>query len=105
LKLAHGIEIVAFVSSVGGVHMFPPSATHLTASTNSAFLSLIDTITRNKIDEFVPVRCPDKAVSEKMAEYIADFRDRKDSIRGTVTCVIRNVPSGLGELVFDKLRQ
>ena len=25
-----------------------------------------------------------------------------DSIGGTVTCVIRNVPSGLGEPVFDK---
>jgi chorismate synthase len=38
-----------------------------------------------------------------MAEYIAGFRDRKDSIGGQVTCVIRNVPSGLGEPVFDKM--
>lgn len=103
LKLAHGIEIVAFVSSVGGLHMFPPSATHPSPSTNPAFLSLIETITRNKVDEFAPVRCPDKLASEKMAEYIAEFRDRKDSIGGTVTCVIRNVPSGLGEPVFDKM--
>ncbi len=103
LKLAHGIEIVAWVSSVGAVHMFPPTAKHPTPSTNPDFLALIDSITRNKVDEFVPVRCPDKAASEKMAEYIADFRDRKDSIGGTVTCVIRNVPSGLGEPVFDKI--
>ncbi|RFU26291.1 hypothetical protein B7463_g10058, partial [Scytalidium lignicola] len=34
---------------------------------------------------------------------VADFCDRKDSIGGTVTCVIRNVPSGLGEPVFDKI--
>jgi chorismate synthase len=26
-----------------------------------------------------------------------------DSIGGTVTCVVRNVPAGLGEPVFDKL--
>ena len=103
LKLAHGIEIVAFVSSVGGIHMFPPTATHPTPSTNPAFLSLIDSITREKVDEFVPVRCPDKAASEKMAEHIAEFRDKADSIGGTVTCVIRNVPSGLGEPVFDKI--
>jgi chorismate synthase len=103
LKLAHGIEIVAFVSSVGSVHMFPPTATHPTSSTNPNFLSLINTITRNKVDEFVPVRCPDKAISEMMAANIADFRDRHDSIGGTVTCVIRNVPSGLGEPVFDRM--
>jgi len=38
-----------------------------------------------------------------MEHLIADFRDRKDSIGGTVTCVIRNCPSGLGEPSFDKL--
>jgi chorismate synthase len=103
LKLAHGIEIVAFVSSVGAIHMFPPTATHPSPSTNPAFLSLIQTVTRQKVDEFVPVRCPDAASSEKMAEYIAGFRDRQDSIGGQVTCVIRNVPSGLGEPVFDKM--
>lgn len=103
LKLAYGIEIVAFVSSVGKIHMFPPSATHPTPSTNPAFLSLLDTITREKVDEFVPVRCPDAASSAKMAEEIAEFRDRQDSIGGTVTCVIRNVPTGLGEPCFDKI--
>jgi chorismate synthase len=103
LKLAHGIEIVAFVSSVGAHHMFPATPEHPTPSTNPAFLSLLETVTREKVDEFVPVRCPDAESSEKMAEYIAGFRDRKDSIGGQVTCVIRNVPSGLGEPVFDKM--
>ena len=103
LKLSHGIEIVAFVSSVGALHMFPATATHPTPSTNPAFLSLLQTITREKVDEFVPVRCPDATSSKKMADYIAGFRDRKDSIGGQVTCVIRNVPSGLGEPVFDKM--
>jgi chorismate synthase len=64
---------------------------------------LIDNVTRDKVDEFVPVRCPDAAASAKMAELIAGFRDRQDSIGGTVTCVIRNVPSGLGEPCFDKM--
>lgn len=41
--------------------------------------------------------------TKRMEELIADFRDRKDSIGGTVTCVIRNCPSGLGEPCFDKL--
>lgn len=103
LKLAHGIEITAFVSSVGTVHMFPPTEVHPTPSTNPAFLSLIETIDRKTVDEHVPVRCPNTEASAKMAEYIADFRDRQDSIGGTVTCVIRNVPSGLGEPAFDKM--
>lgn len=103
LKLAHGIEITAFVSSVGAVHLFPPTPEHPTPSSNPAFLSLLQTINRETVDAFVPVRCPNKEVADKMAEYIAEFRDRKDSIGGTVTCVIRNVPSGLGEPAFDKI--
>ncbi|KAL2073939.1 hypothetical protein VTL71DRAFT_11265 [Oculimacula yallundae] len=103
LKLAHGIEIVAFVTSVGGKHMFPATVEHPTPSTNPAFLSLIETITREKVDEYVPVRCPDTTAAKVMADHIAEFRDREDSIGGTVTCVIRNVPSGLGEPCFDKM--
>ena len=38
-----------------------------------------------------------------MKQLIERFRDAKDSIGGTVTCVIRNCPIGLGEPVFDKM--
>src|SRR4051812_28319614 len=86
LKLAHGVEIVAFVSSVGSIHMFPPTPTHPTPSTNPAFLKLLETINRETVDAFVPVRCPDEGASAKMAESIAEYRDRQDSIGGTVTC-------------------
>ncbi|KAL8986926.1 MAG: hypothetical protein Q9177_003818, partial [Variospora cf. flavescens] len=50
-----------------------------------------------------PVRCPNREASDRMADKIAHFRDQKDSIGGTVTCVVRNCPIGLGEPVFDKL--
>lgn len=103
LRLAHGIEIVAWTSSVGPIHMFPPTETHPTPSTNPAFLAMIESIDRETVDAFVPVRCPDQAASDRMAECIADYRDKHDSIGGTVTCVIRNVPSGLGEPAFDKM--
>jgi len=103
LNLVHGVEIVAFVSSVGSEHLFPSTKVHPTASTNPVFLDLIDTITRKQVDNFLPVRCPNKEASDRMAERIAEYRDRKDSIGGTVTCVIRNVPVGLGEPVFDKV--
>jgi chorismate synthase len=51
----------------------------------------------------LPVRCPDSKVAAEMEQYIGGFRDRQDSIGGTVTCVIRNVPTGLGEPAFDKI--
>lgn len=49
------------------------------------------------------VRCPDDAMAEQMIEKIKQIRKAGDTIGGTVTCVIKNVPIGLGEPVFDKL--
>ncbi|KAK3673737.1 bifunctional chorismate synthase/riboflavin reductase [NAD(P)H] aro2 [Recurvomyces mirabilis] len=103
LRVAHGVEIVAFTSSVGSEFLFPPTREHPTAANNPAFLELIDGVTRERVDEFLPVRCPDSTVCKRMEEVIAEFRDKQDSIGGVVTCVIRNCPSGLGEPCFDKL--
>lgn len=50
-----------------------------------------------------PVRCPDKASAEKMEAYIKEIRKEGDTVGGTVQCVIKNVPKGLGEPVFQKL--
>ena len=49
------------------------------------------------------VRCPDAAVAETMIEKIREIRKEGDTIGGTVSCVIKNVPVGLGEPVFDRL--
>jgi len=103
LKLAHGIEIIAWVSSVGKVHQFPPTSEYPSYASNPKFQQLLTTITRETVDEFVPVRCPDAEKTKEMEQYIAGFRDRQDSIGGTVSCVIRNVPTGLGEPAFDKI--
>lgn len=103
LKLAHNVEIVAFVSSVGNEYLFPPKPEYPSYSSNPEFLKLIETIDRKTVDDFCPVRCPNKEAAERMTKVIETFRDKKDSIGGTVTCVIRNVPTGLGEPCFDKL--
>ncbi|KAI1616744.1 chorismate synthase [Exophiala viscosa] len=103
LSQAHGVEIVAFVSSVGSEHLFPPTQAHPTPSTQPEFLSLISKITREDVDYFVPVRCPEASATQRMTKVIERFRDASDSIGGTVTCVIRNCPIGLGEPCFDKL--
>jgi chorismate synthase len=49
------------------------------------------------------VRCPDETIANQMIEKIKAIRKEGDTIGGTVTCVIQNVPIGLGEPVFDKL--
>lgn len=50
-----------------------------------------------------PVRCPDRRAAEQMIELIQQVQRSGDSVGGTVDCVARHVPPGLGEPVFDKL--
>jgi chorismate synthase len=80
------IKINAFVSSVGEIYMDKP----------------YQDVDFSKI-ESNPVRCPDPATAQKMEDYIKKIRKEGDSVGGTVTCVLQNVPIGLGEPVFDKL--
>ena len=85
-QLTSGIEIVAFTSSVGSIH--------LEKETKELDFSLI---------ESNPVRCPDPETAERMEKYIREIRSQGDTVGGIVKCVIKNVPVGLGEPVFDKL--
>ncbi len=50
-----------------------------------------------------PIRCPDAKVENKMLELIKKTATEGDSLGGTIFCVIKGVPAGLGEPVFDKL--
>lgn len=49
------------------------------------------------------VRCPDAKAAEKMIALIEEVKQEKDSVGGVIRGIIRNVPAGLGEPVFDKL--
>jgi chorismate synthase len=55
------------------------------------------------LTEANPVRCPDPTTAAKMEKYIKQVRKEGDTVGGVVSCVVRNVPVGLGEPVFDKL--
>ncbi|HLA54990.1 MAG TPA: chorismate synthase [Flavobacterium sp.] len=80
------IKINAFVSSVGDIFIDKPYQDLDFSKTESN-----------------PVRCPDEKTAEKMEAYIREIRKEGDTVGGTVTCVLQNVPIGLGEPVFDKL--
>ncbi|OAA69832.1 Chorismate synthase [Cordyceps fumosorosea ARSEF 2679] len=96
LRETYGVEIVAFVSSVGNIKLFGDADA---MSAGPKFQQLATTLTRPQVDEFLPVRCPDKDATVLMEKRIAAH----DSTGGTVTCVVRNAPPGLGEPTFDKL--
>lgn len=50
------------------------------------------------------VRCPDPETAERMIALIREVRDEGDSIGGVVSCVIKGIPAGLGEPVFDRFQ-
>lgn len=80
------IEINAFTSSVGDIFVEKP----------------YQELDFSKIESNV-IRCPDEATAEKMIAKVEDVKKDGDTIGGTITCVLQNVPVGLGEPVFDKL--
>ena len=49
------------------------------------------------------VRCPDAAAAKKMVAFIEQVRSQGDSVGGLIECVVRGIPPGIGEPVFDKL--
>jgi len=80
------VKINAFTSSVGDIFIDKP----------------YQELDFTKI-ESNDVRCPDEVIAQQMIDKIKAIRKEGDTIGGTVTCVIQNVPIGLGEPVFDKL--
>ena len=80
------ININAFTSSVGDIFVEKPY--------QDLNFSMI---------ESNMIRCPDEVAAEKMITKVQEVKKQGDTIGGTITCVIQNVPAGLGEPVFDKL--
>jgi len=79
-----GISVTAYTKSIGPV-----------------------TIDYNKCDEknimSSPVYMPDPDASEQAAKYLDEQMENKNSAGGIVECIVRGLPSGIGDPVFDKL--
>ncbi len=86
LRAKFGIEILSFVEQVGTIKA---SCEH-------------EKVTLTDIEANI-VRCPDPVVAKQMIELIENIKADGDSIGGIIRGVVRNVPTGLGEPVFDKL--
>lgn len=82
----NGIKISAYTSQVGDIKL----------------LKDYHTLDLSKTDSN-SVRCPDELIAEAMIHKIEQVRKEGDTIGGVITCIVQNVPVGLGEPVFDKL--
>lgn len=87
LREKFNIDIVAWVSSVGEIDSVPVDSNR---------------ISRADVDS-TTIRCPDHAAAAQMEKLVAELKEIGDSVGGVVTCVIRNVPVGLGEPTYEKL--
>lgn len=81
------IKVNAFTSQIGNIKL------------DKNYKNLDLTKIENNI-----VRCPDDKIAKKMIKFLENISLEKDSIGGIVNCVIKNVPVGLGEPVYDKLQ-
>lgn len=80
------VEINAFTSSVGHIHLEKP----------------YQDLDFSNIESNM-VRCPDAETAERMIDHIKKIKKEGNTVGGVITCVVKNVPVGLGEPVFDKL--
>ncbi len=83
-----GISVQAYTSQVG----------------NIALSSDYKQYDLSKVEDNA-VRCPDEEKAREMQTLIEEVKADGDTIGGTITCVVKGCPTGLGEPEFGKLHQ
>ena len=91
---AFGGTVVGFVTQVGDLQA-------TIKQPESVTLQQVETLPGGEPNI---VRCPDPIAAAQMIELIEKVRKEGDSIGGAATIVAANVPAGLGEPVFDKIK-
>lgn len=79
-----GIELIAYTKSIGSVVID------------------ISKFDKQAISE-TPTCMPDVSASVRAESYLADCMRSYDSAGGVIECIIKGVPAGLGDPVFEKL--
>jgi chorismate synthase len=94
IRAAFGGQVVGYVKQVGDIvaDVADPAAVTLEQV--------------EKLPDGQPniVRCPDPKAAAKMVALIETLRGQGDSIGGAAEIVATDVPAGLGEPVFDKIK-
>ncbi len=94
LREAFGGEVIGYVVQVGDVKASIADPAAIT-------MSQVETLPNGEPNI---VRCPDADAAARMVELIEAVRKDGDSIGGAAEIVATNIPAGLGEPVFDKLK-
>ena len=81
------VDVLAYTKSIGKVKM----------SKKMGF----DEIKKQRYES--AVRCPDLTCSKQMEEAILDAKKNCESLGGIVECFVLNIPTGVGEPLFDSL--
>lgn len=79
-----GIELFAYTKSIGPVTIDPERFCMEERLNN-------------------PVCMPDSTAAEHASSYLSECISREDSAGGVVECLVKGIPAGVGEPVFDKL--
>ncbi len=96
------IQIVAWVQQIGGVVAQGPAPAQILPGKIHGYAIDPLTLTRAQVDES-PLRCPDPQAHAAMQALLEQAQRERDSLGGIVRCVVRGLPAGWGEPVFDKL--
>lgn len=86
-QLIPEVQIQAYVSSVGEIFCEKP----------------YQELDLSKTDDS-EIRCPDPHTAARMTAEVKRIKKEGNTIGGTITCVVRNLPAGIGEPVFGKLQ-
>ena len=94
LQQAFDGRVIGYVTQVGDIKANIADAAAIT-------LQQVETLPNGEPNI---VRCPDVAAAARMIELIEQVRKEGDSIGGAAEIVATNIPAGLGEPVFDKIK-
>lgn len=94
IATAFGGQVVGYVTQVGHIKANVPDPAAVT-------IEQVETLPSGEPNI---VRCPDLEAADRMIGLIDECRKAGDSIGGAAEIVALNVPAGLGEPVFDKVK-
>jgi chorismate synthase len=80
-----GVESCCYVDQIGTIQL----------STSKWFT--------NAQVESSPLRCPEPEMSMQMQTYVSELQALGDTTGGAIRCILKGIPAGWGEPVFDKL--